>query len=41
MHKLEIKSLPTPILNHFEPLKINTKTSIRSKERGNLINFFI
>jgi len=36
MHKLETKSFPTPILNHFEPLKITIKTNIRSKERGNL-----
>jgi len=26
MHKLETKSLPTPILNHFKLLKITTKT---------------
>jgi len=25
MHKLETKSLPTPMLHHFEPLKITTK----------------
>jgi len=35
MHKLETKSLDTPIINHFEPLKITTKTNIRSNERGN------
>jgi len=41
MHKLDTKSLPTPILNHFPPLKIPTKTNIRSKERGSLkIPFF-
>jgi len=26
MYKLKTKSLPTPILNHFETLKITTKT---------------
>jgi len=36
MHKLETKSLLTPIFNHFKPLKIATRTNIRSKERGNL-----
>jgi len=30
IYKLETKSLPTPISNHFEPLKIITKTNIRS-----------
>jgi len=33
MHKLETKSLPTPIINHFESLKITTKlTSGQKKE---------